>query len=92
MNFENVSIAGLGYSLPPHILTSLEIEERLAPVYDRIRLHSGRLELMTGIRERRYWDEHIQPSDAAAEARAESSRCPQHNPGNANMNTTRTRT
>ena len=56
MNFENVSIAGLGYSLPPHTLTSLEIEERLAPVYDRIRLHSGRLELMTGIRERRYWD------------------------------------
>ena len=68
MNFENVSIAGLGYSLPPHVLTSLEIEERLAPVYDRIRLHSGRLELMTGIRERRYWDKHIQPSDAAAEA------------------------
>jgi len=68
MNFENVSIAGLGYSLPPHTLTSLEIEERLAPVYDRIRLHSGRLELMTGIRERRFWDDSVRPSDVAAEA------------------------
>ena len=68
MNFEKVVIAGLGYALPPKVLTSLEIEEQLAPVYDRIHLHAGRLELMTGIRERRYWDSSALPSDAATEA------------------------
>ncbi len=54
--------------LPPNIVTSLELEERLAPVYDSIGLRAGRLELMTGIRERRFWNSGTLPSDVAAEA------------------------
>ena len=37
------------------IVSSAEIERRLAPLYERLRLPAGRLELMTGIRERRFW-------------------------------------
>lgn len=44
------------------------IEEKLAPLYERLRLPEGRLELMTGIKERRFWDEEVRPSEIAAEA------------------------
>lgn len=46
-------------------MTSSEIEERLSPLYDRLRLPQGRLELMTGIRERRLWPDGTRPSEAA---------------------------
>ncbi len=52
MNFTNVSFHSFGYELPPDILTSKEIEHRLRPVYERLRLPEGRLELMSGIAER----------------------------------------
>lgn len=65
MRYSNVFIAGLGYELPPSVLSSSEIEERLAPVYERIGLQPGRLELMTGIRERRYWPGSVVPSEVA---------------------------
>lgn len=55
MHFERVAIEALGFSLPPEILTSLELEGKLAPVYERLRLPEGRLELMSGIQERRFW-------------------------------------
>ena len=54
------------YELPPNIVTSTGIEERLAPVYERLKLPSGRLEMMTGIRERRFWDPGTPPSRGAA--------------------------
>jgi enoyl-[acyl-carrier protein] reductase I len=44
------------------------IEERLRPLYERLKLPFGRLELMTGIRERRMWPDGTQPSDASAAA------------------------
>ena len=53
MLFEKVYIEGLAYHLPENIVTSVEIEDRLAPLYDRLKLPQGRLELMSGIRERR---------------------------------------
>src|SRR5262249_15425637 len=39
------------------------IERRLGPLYERLRLPPGRLELMTGIRERRVWPAETLPSD-----------------------------
>jgi acyl-CoA:acyl-CoA alkyltransferase len=55
VQFERVAIETLGFSLPPHVVSSAEIEQRLAPTYERLRLPEGRLELMSGIRERRFW-------------------------------------
>ena len=66
MLFENVCIEGLGYHLPENRITSSQLETRLAPLYERLKLPSGRLELMSGIVERRFWDEGIFPSEVAA--------------------------
>ncbi len=53
MRFEKVRLAAIGVHLPDEVLTSSDVEQQLAPVYERLRLPEGRLELMTGIRERR---------------------------------------
>jgi len=55
MQYQNVCLESFGYVLPDEVVTSAEIEQRLAPLYKRLRLPEGRLELMTGIRERRFW-------------------------------------
>lgn len=66
--YEQVRFESFGYALPETVVTSAQIEQELAPVYDRFGLHQGRLELMTGIRERRFWDEDTLPSDASTRA------------------------
>ena len=67
-SFTNVSLHTFGYELPPHRLTSEAIEKRLAPVYERLRLPAGRLEMMSGIQERRLWETGTKPSQAASKA------------------------
>jgi 3-oxoacyl-[acyl-carrier-protein] synthase-3 len=66
--FRRAVIETIAAELPPEVVTSAEIERRLAPVYERLRLPEGRLELMTGIRERRFWPAGVLPSEAAARA------------------------
>jgi acyl-CoA:acyl-CoA alkyltransferase len=68
MKFEHVCIESLAVALPDEIWTSASIEERLRPMYERLKLPEGRLELMTGIRERRMWPPGTRPSDASAAA------------------------
>lgn len=68
MRFENTVIESLAVALPDEVLTTTQIESRLAPLYERLRLPEGRLELMTGIRERRVWPVGTRPSDASATA------------------------
>lgn len=68
MRFENVVIESLAYELPPEVWTSAAIEEKLQPLYDRLKLPAGRLELMTGIRERRFWPSATAASAASAMA------------------------
>ncbi|RMF39162.1 MAG: 3-oxoacyl-ACP synthase III [Planctomycetota bacterium] len=53
--FQNVAIESIGFTLPPQVVTSEEIERQLEDVYQRLRLPPGRLELMSGIAERRLW-------------------------------------
>ena len=68
MRFQNVCIEALAVAMPEEIWTSQYIEQRLSPLYDRLKLPAGRLELMSGIRERRMWPEGTRPSDASAAA------------------------
>lgn len=70
MRFDRVRLAAVETCLPPRVVTSAEVETRLAPVYERLRLPTGRLEMMTGIRERRFWEPGTRPSTAAARAGA----------------------
>lgn len=68
MRFSHVCIESLAVALPGEILTSTALEEQLRPLYERLKLPFGRLELMTGIRERRVWPAGTRPSDASAAA------------------------
>ena len=68
MRFENVCIESLAVALPEETWTSAAIEERLRPLYERLKLPFGRLELMTGIRERRMWPAGTRASAASAAA------------------------
>ena len=68
MLFKNTVVEAMGYALPEDVWTSDKVESLLAPAYERLRLPAGRLELMTGIRERRFWPVGKRPSEASAEA------------------------
>lgn len=65
LKYLHTCLESFGYALPRNVVTSVDIERELAPVYERFGVHEGRLELMTGIRERRFWDEGTLPSDAS---------------------------
>jgi len=67
-NFHQTVIEGIHYVQPDLICTSDDIENRLTPLYERLRLPKGRLALMTGIHERRFWSYPVQPSQMAAQA------------------------
>lgn len=66
MRYQNVCVEALTYTLPPHVVTSVDIEEQLAPVYDGLGMSVGRLELMTGIRERRFFPPGTSPGHVSA--------------------------
>jgi acyl-CoA:acyl-CoA alkyltransferase len=66
MRYRRVCLESFGYSLPDEIVTTSELETRLAPLYERLRLPQGRLELMTGIRERRFFPPGTRPSEVSA--------------------------
>jgi 3-oxoacyl-[acyl-carrier-protein] synthase-3 len=68
MLFEKVRIESLAHVVPERVVRSDEIEARLAPIYARLKLASGRIELMSGIRERRFFEPGTRPSAAAARA------------------------
>lgn len=66
LRYQRVCVEALVAELPPHVVTSDEIEARLTPVYERLGLPAGRLELMTGIRERRFFDLGCRPGSISA--------------------------
>ncbi|MEX2175286.1 MAG: 3-oxoacyl-ACP synthase III [Pirellulaceae bacterium] len=68
MRYENVCLESLGYTLPDEVVTSDDIEQRLEPLYSRLRLPEGRLELMSGIRERRLWPCGTRPSGPSTQS------------------------
>jgi 3-oxoacyl-[acyl-carrier-protein] synthase-3 len=68
MRFENVSIVSVEHIDAPIRVTSEEIEERLRPTMDRLRLPPNLLRELSGIEARRWWKEGVVPSDAAGMA------------------------
>ena len=70
MLYKHVCIEAFGYELPPNIISSAAIEDKLAPLYERLKLPHGRLMMMSGIRERRFWNEGETPSQVSARAGA----------------------
>lgn len=66
MLFNNVCIEALGYHLPENAVASEDLEKQMRPLYERLKLPAGRLELMSGIRERRFWDDGTLPSEVGS--------------------------
>ncbi|MEM1061422.1 MAG: 3-oxoacyl-ACP synthase III [Planctomycetota bacterium] len=61
MRYRHVRVAAVVHELPPEIVSTDDIERRLSPLYERLGLPAGRLELMTGIRERRFFPPGTRP-------------------------------
>jgi 3-oxoacyl-[acyl-carrier-protein] synthase-3 len=70
--YDDVVITGLAHVDAPHAVSSTELEERLAGTLQRLRISSGLLEKLSGIEERRVWDEGTMPSEVAALAGEEA--------------------
>jgi 3-oxoacyl-[acyl-carrier-protein] synthase-3 len=68
MKYSNVYIDAIGYELPPVVVTSTDLEARLRPVYEALRLPPGQLEALTGIAERRWWEPGYPVSQGATAA------------------------
>ena len=67
MRFRNVCIESVSHILPPEAVTTDEIEQRLASVYERLRLPAGRIEWMTGIHERRFFPPGTLPGSISSQ-------------------------
>lgn len=57
MKYNKVYLDSIGYELPPVVVTSQELEEKLTPLYKKLHFPMGQLEELTGIYERRWWEE-----------------------------------
>jgi 3-oxoacyl-[acyl-carrier-protein] synthase-3 len=66
MQYKNVSIMSLAHIDAPHRVTSSEMSEKLGETLQRLGMRQDLLETASGIAARRYWDEGLQPSQAAA--------------------------
>lgn len=68
MKYSRVFINSLAYELAPVVVSSSELESRLAPLYQKFRIPMGQLAALTGITERRWWPKGHQLSDGAIKA------------------------
>jgi 3-oxoacyl-[acyl-carrier-protein] synthase III len=56
MKYERVHLEAISYELAPVVVSSEELEDRLAPLYQKLHIAPGSLEALTGIVERRWWE------------------------------------
>jgi acyl-CoA:acyl-CoA alkyltransferase len=68
MKYSKVCIDAIGYEIAPVVVSSLELERRLKDLYSALHLGEGQLEALTGIHERRWWEEGHRISDGAIAA------------------------
>ena len=68
MKYSRVYVDAIGYELAPVVVTSNEIEQRLSPLYEKLKIQPGQLEAWTGISERRWWPAGYPLTSGATEA------------------------
>lgn len=66
--YQRVFLSALGYELGPVVVSTTELEERLAPAFQRLGIQPGQLEAWTGISERRWWQHGTKLSQGATTA------------------------
>jgi 3-oxoacyl-[acyl-carrier-protein] synthase III len=67
-SFDDVAVISVELNEAPIVVTSDEVDARLAPFYERTAGKPGLLESLAGIRERRQWPAGVSFTDAAAAA------------------------
>lgn len=67
-NFKHVCLESYAVNMPPIELTSSAIEDRLAPLYQRLQIPFGTLEKLSGIYSRYLWETTTLPSEVATVA------------------------
>jgi 3-oxoacyl-[acyl-carrier-protein] synthase-3 len=72
MRYSRVHLDAIGYQLAPVVVSSDELEERLAPVYGALHIPPGQIESLTGIQERRWWERDFAVGDGAIAAGAKA--------------------
>lgn len=70
--FDDVAVVALAAREAPEVVTTDEVDERLAPFYERTRTRPGLLRTLAGVEERRRWPEGVSFMDAAALAAREA--------------------
>ncbi len=68
MHYSRVYLESIGYELAPVVVSTAELESRLAPLYKSLRIQPGQLQALTGISERRWWGKDYPLSHGAATA------------------------
>jgi len=68
MKYANVGLASAGFAFPSEIVPTEDLERQLQPLYERLKLPAGRLELMTGIRERRFYPRSTRPGEISVQS------------------------
>lgn len=68
MRFDNVAIEAIAYVLPNQSVSSDELEVLIGSTMQRLNIPSGRLEALSGIKGRRFWEQGTMPSDTATTA------------------------
>src|SRR6478735_8844905 len=68
MRYNQVHLDAIGYELAPVVVSTSELESRIARVYQALNMSPGQLELLTGISERRWWEPNTPLSRGAAAA------------------------
>jgi len=71
-NFRDVAVLSVDAQLAPEIVTSAQIDQWLAPAYERFGTEGGLLEGLAGISERRWWPRGVSFTDAASMAGREA--------------------
>jgi len=68
MRWSKVNVEAITYELPGEIVTSAELDARLSPIHEALKIAPGQLEALTGIRERRQWPPGTSMASVAARA------------------------
>jgi 3-oxoacyl-[acyl-carrier-protein] synthase-3 len=68
MFFDKVSILSVAHVDAPHRMPTSTIEEKLAPLNERIDIEWDMLRSLSGIEARHFWDEGTRPSEVATQA------------------------
>jgi len=68
MRYSKVYVDTITYEIPPTVVTTAELEARLDPVYKKLFIPPKQIEILTGIKERRWWHEGFRLADGAIAA------------------------